>query len=169
MLDWLSLSPAHSNIAGSVYAMQALPLFLDRLADPISAVILSVTVVLLFGAWPFWLPVLATAASQPCIVLDGLVSTPALRPVVTVSLLSPLSKNPTNVLSSLLQMHKLLSSISTCALQATPWHTQYKPVKKTLQQLLCRLVLFVPFVLHMCSKAWSKHTAALLCHVLRSP
>lgn len=66
MLDLSSLSPAHSNIAGSVYAMQALPLFLDRLADPITAVIVSVTVVLIFGAWPFWLPLLATAASQPC-------------------------------------------------------------------------------------------------------
>lgn len=29
--------------------MQALPLFLDRLADPITAVVLSVTVVLIFG------------------------------------------------------------------------------------------------------------------------
>ena len=28
---------------------QALPLFLDRLADPVTAVILSVTVVLIFG------------------------------------------------------------------------------------------------------------------------
>lgn len=30
--------------------LQALPLFLDRLADPITAVVLSVTVVLVFGA-----------------------------------------------------------------------------------------------------------------------
>ena len=29
--------------------MQALPLFIDRLADPITAVLLSVTVVLIFG------------------------------------------------------------------------------------------------------------------------
>jgi len=29
--------------------MQTLPLFLDRLADPITAVVLSVTVVLIFG------------------------------------------------------------------------------------------------------------------------
>ena len=29
--------------------LQALPLFLDRLADPITAVIVSVTVVLIFG------------------------------------------------------------------------------------------------------------------------
>ena len=30
-------------------SLQALPIFLDRLMDPISAVIVSVTVVLLFG------------------------------------------------------------------------------------------------------------------------
>lgn len=36
-------------------AMEALPIFLDRLANPVTAVILSVTVVLIFGAraWPF--------------------------------------------------------------------------------------------------------------------
>jgi hypothetical protein len=33
-------------------AMEALPLFLDRLADPVTAVVLSVTVVLIFGAPP---------------------------------------------------------------------------------------------------------------------
>ena len=31
-------------------AAEALPLFLDRLADPVTAVLVSVTVVLLFGA-----------------------------------------------------------------------------------------------------------------------
>ncbi len=30
-------------------ALQALPIFLDRLADPITAVLLSITVVLIFG------------------------------------------------------------------------------------------------------------------------
>lgn len=30
-------------------AVQALPIFLDRLADPITAVLLSITVVLIFG------------------------------------------------------------------------------------------------------------------------
>lgn len=30
--------------------MEALPIFLDRMADPLTAVILSVTVVLIFGA-----------------------------------------------------------------------------------------------------------------------
>jgi hypothetical protein len=29
--------------------MQALPIFLDRLADPVTAVLLSITVVLIFG------------------------------------------------------------------------------------------------------------------------
>lgn len=33
--------------------MQALPLFLDRLADPITAVIVSVVVVLIFGEHSF--------------------------------------------------------------------------------------------------------------------
>ena len=33
--------------------MQALPLFLDRLADPITAVVVSVTVVLIFGEPPY--------------------------------------------------------------------------------------------------------------------
>jgi metal transporter CNNM len=32
-------------------AMEALPLFLDKLADPVTAVILSVTIVLIFGAY----------------------------------------------------------------------------------------------------------------------
>lgn len=31
-------------------AMEALPIFLDRLADPVTAIILSVTIVLVFGA-----------------------------------------------------------------------------------------------------------------------
>ena len=31
-------------------AMEALPIFLDRLADPVTAICLSVTVVLIFGA-----------------------------------------------------------------------------------------------------------------------
>ena len=35
--------------------MQALPLFLDRLADPITAVVVSVTVVLIFGEPTFTL------------------------------------------------------------------------------------------------------------------
>ena len=32
-----------------VFALQALPLFLDRLADPVTAVLVSVVVVLIFG------------------------------------------------------------------------------------------------------------------------
>lgn len=31
--------------------LQALPIFIDRLADPITAVLVSVTVVLIFGEW----------------------------------------------------------------------------------------------------------------------
>ena len=165
MLDLSSLSPAHSNIAGSVYAMQALPLFLDRLADPITAVIVSVTVVLIFGAWPFWLPVLATAASQPCRWSCVEPCTPSYGHHFSAC---PLSKNPTTVLSTLLQMHKLLSPISTCALQATKWHTQYKPVKKMLQKLLHRLLLCVPFVSRVQRSLEPTHSCTL-CHLLRSP
>ena len=32
--------------------MQALPIFLDRLADPVTAVLISITVVLIFGGSP---------------------------------------------------------------------------------------------------------------------
>ena len=32
-----------------MFAVQALPLFLDRLADPVTAVLVSVVVVLIFG------------------------------------------------------------------------------------------------------------------------
>lgn len=38
-----------SRASTGVCALQALPIFLDRLVDPITAVALSVTVVLLFG------------------------------------------------------------------------------------------------------------------------
>jgi hypothetical protein len=46
---------------------QTLPLVLDRLADPITAVLLSITVVLIFGAPPRPGPGLRSlpAASQP--------------------------------------------------------------------------------------------------------
>jgi hypothetical protein len=34
-----------------LYHLQALPIFLDRLVDPVTAVLLSVTVVLVFGEY----------------------------------------------------------------------------------------------------------------------
>lgn len=40
-------APAASTI--TCIGMQALPIFLDRLADPITAVLLSITIVLIFG------------------------------------------------------------------------------------------------------------------------
>ena len=45
-----AVHPSRSrNTLSRVLAVQALPIFLDRLADPITAVLLSITVVLIFG------------------------------------------------------------------------------------------------------------------------
>ena len=38
-----------SSMCGRVPVLQTLPIFLDRLADPITAIIISVSVVLVFG------------------------------------------------------------------------------------------------------------------------
>jgi hypothetical protein len=53
------------KLADSAYLyvmLQALPIFLDRLADPITAVLISITVVLIFGK--FWTP----GQWLPCLV-----------------------------------------------------------------------------------------------------
>lgn len=43
------LSPLSKEIMLTIFAVQALPLFLDRLANPVTAVLVSVVVVLIFG------------------------------------------------------------------------------------------------------------------------
>lgn len=42
-------------VVWNAFSMEALPIFLDRLADPFTAVLVSVTVVLFFGASPLTL------------------------------------------------------------------------------------------------------------------
>ena len=48
-------SPNRTSKKTHELQLQALPLFLDRLADPITAVLVSVTVVLIFGKFPSFL------------------------------------------------------------------------------------------------------------------
>ena len=54
-------------------AMEALPIFLDRLMSPTSAILLSVTAVLFFGAPSPQPPLLCSPCQQP-IVLSVLLS-----------------------------------------------------------------------------------------------
>ena len=47
-----AVNPQRPCFTESGVLMQALPIFLDRLVDPVTAVVLSVTVVLFFGECP---------------------------------------------------------------------------------------------------------------------
>ena len=45
----VALEVPYHDLIEATWPVQALPIFLDRLADPITAVLISITVVLVFG------------------------------------------------------------------------------------------------------------------------
>ena len=40
-------------LLGNAAAVEAMPIFLDRISDPVTAILVSVTAVLIFGEWVF--------------------------------------------------------------------------------------------------------------------